>query len=1201
MSDVSYVIVNNAHGGASVRIPKPVRFQNINDFKIYLSQCFNIDDINNIFLIGSFGIKINYTLINELTDIYLYDKRLFVNDFNKNLIQSYIALSATANENDVQPPRGPPIKENSKFGEPGIENRIKIYQVWSSNLNRDCKVLEKNCSTLTLQINTMFKSLNILFQFASNFTNEAEKNFNNHYNHIKMINYKTLHKSWNTNYKNLQQLPDIKIKDIKIRLVNYLNAEELLKASNFVAKHFPLVLGKFNELRNLVKEMNEDKATIDNLIESSRNSSISQFKNTDVKELMKKLQTLFEKVNLDFGSQNRPITELNNSYDIHKSKVANEIKENADKLYNHYIKLSSFRDKITLESPRIFNTIANLQMKSVNLKAALRQLTEDLGENSSNEINFKIISEIKRAEDYLSLTIDLPLLFGFELIEKRRQFEWYDFYTKGLVNNIGEQISNINNHERAFREIWNKKFGVFLNYIEKDNFIGTLPNVDISLVSKNDPKDNNFLILRGIDIDREDIINYISILESHTSVSRSFPDLLHKNFQDMKKSTNNMKRVTKVVSSLGTITVMNESKPDDSSNIDKSKEDLDVDLNVIKGLKSRIRKLESLLHQQQYKNITNWPVIRNGSYGENRMSMLIDSKQQQAQSQPPSQPQISSQPSSASIVRSDPTKLLHKRTSSKESIPSINQQNNQSQTLDSSSIDKHLDNIKLKRTNTDLISQNDNLLKQHQSKDAKILQLKQQIESMQLEHSQKISELNSKVSETQEEYRLFKIENKLEHKQFENLENKLRAKDDVINTLNEKIKNYEETQKTHSSELSSLSETLTVLRSELNDATKMKNDLLSNMSSKETEFSQERNNLNNEIESLKSKLEEVSEDYENLMELTQVKHTKHDLLVNDLNNVVLNLMNHIKLLVQKLFEEFLDFCFLLESMGLLLVEEDNIYKIKRVKGLKFKKPANQDDEVSMVSMDVPTSKVIDEIENKLTWINDIPDLKSIVSPDSASSEDGAEMVDRYKDQSEKLFELFNKLFKFDTSEVSKFEIFFSSINFKENVQLADENSTNQKFFINAISKRFKDVEAFAKKQTKDNKSKDQEIKKMILRNKNKISINSFKENDLLLFLPTRIDRPKNLTNNNNGFKLESTESKLQPWAAFNVGAPHYFLKDTTNLIEDLKSSGKEWFIGRVRKIAENKVTEENFDSQELNPYQLSVGVTWYSVDAIEDK
>lgn len=121
----------------------------------------------------------------------------------------------------------------------------------------------------------------------------------------------------------------------------------------------------------------------------------------------------------------------------------------------------------------------------------------------------------------------------------------------------------------------------------------------------------------------------------------------------MKQSTNNMKRITKLISSLGSVSELQTDKMGNQTGKELL-ENFDLDLNVVNGLKSRIKKLESLLHQQQYKNITNWPVFRNGNYSDNRVSMILDSKE----------------PLSAPIVKSDPTKLLQKRTPSKESISS---------------------------------------------------------------------------------------------------------------------------------------------------------------------------------------------------------------------------------------------------------------------------------------------------------------------------------------------------------------------------------------------------------------------------------------------------------------------------------------------------------------------------------------------------
>ena len=364
----------------------------------------------------------------------------------------------------------------------------------------------------------------------------------------------------------------------------------------------------------------------------------------------------------------------------------------------------------------------------------------------------------------------------------------------------------------------------------------------------------------------------------------------------------------------------------------------------------------------------------------------------------------------------------------------------------------------------------------------------------------------------------------------------------------------------------------------------MKNDLLSNLSSKEAEFTKERNQFNNDLKALQLKLDEVNEDYENLMELTQAKQKKHDLIINDLNNVIINLMNDIKKTLLSVFEYFLEYCLVLESMGLLLVKEDEIYKIKRVKGLKSKKSIG-DGDMLIISNGTPSSKVIEEIENEINIVNNIPPISSILPDSYSSGTESDSVVDRYNDQSMKLISTFNQLFKFNNENENRIDHILNTLAFKNNVQLQEDSINDTRFFLNAISKRFRDVEGFAKRQAKDNKLKEQEHRKLVHRLNSKISVNGFQEKDLVLFLPTRIDRP-------NGENIPSND-KIQPWAAFNIGAPHYFLKTE-------QTKNKEWIIGRVKKITEYKVTEENVQSLESNPFQLSVNVTWYLVEADEE-
>lgn len=151
-------------------------------------------------------------------------------------------------------------------------------------------------------------------------------------------------------------------------------------------------------------------------------------------------------------------------------------------------------------------------------------------------------------------------------------------------------------------------------------------------------------------------------------------------------------------------------------------------------------------------------------------------------------------------------------------------------------------------------------------------------------------------------------------------------------------------------------------------------------------------------------------------------------------------------------------------MGLLLIKEDGIFKIKRVKGLKSKKStANLEDDVSFVSVAAtPTSKVIEDIETSMKWTEEISS-SPYLPPDSSSDDNEIANVEKYNEESEKLISRFNNIFG---GEKPQFDLFIKLISFKDNIQLADENSSSTGFFLNAISKRFKDVEGFAKRQNK---------------------------------------------------------------------------------------------------------------------------------------
>lgn len=160
--------------------------------------------------------------------------------------------------------------------------------------------------------------------------------------------------------------------------------------------------------------------------------------------------------------------------------------------------------------------------------------------------------------------------------------------------------------------------------------------------------------------------------------------------------------------------------------------------------------------------------------------------------------------------------------------------------------------------------------------------------------------------------------------------------------------------------------------------------------------------------------------------------------------------------------------------------------------------------------------------------------------------------------------------------------------------MRDINSFDTDAFSEAIIKRIKDTEHTARKYFKDARAYRDKYRRVQSEAHEKITVRAFKEGDLALFLPTR----------NNATK---------PWAAFNVGFPHYFLREQ----EAHKLHAKDWILARINKVEPRVVdlsrsmnaqrptadgasdAAVSFDDD--NPFELSDGLRWHLVDATEEK
>ena len=157
-------------------------------------------------------------------------------------------------------------------------------------------------------------------------------------------------------------------------------------------------------------------------------------------------------------------------------------------------------------------------------------------------------------------------------------------------------------------------------------------------------------------------------------------------------------------------------------------------------------------------------------------------------------------------------------------------------------------------------------------------------------------------------------------------------------------------------------------------------------------------------------------------------------------------------------------------------------------------------------------------------------------------------------------------------------------------------------FSEAIARRVRDAELIYRRWRAEAKKYRERAHRAEVESHDKIAYRAFKEGDLALFLPTR-------------------NQITQPWAAFNVGAPHYFLREQ----ESHRLRSREWLLARIAKVEERVVdlskplsrvrsvtftddansvaagSEGGHSVDDENPFELSDGLRWYLLDAGEEK
>ena len=213
--------------------------------------------------------------------------------------------------------------------------------------------------------------------------------------------------------------------------------------------------------------------------------------------------------------------------------------------------------------------------------------------------------------------------------------------------------------------------------------------------------------------------------------------------------------------------------------------------------------------------------------------------------------------------------------------------------------------------------------------------------------------------------------------------------------------------------------------------------------------------------------------------------------------------------------------------------------------------------------------------------------------------------------------------------------------------LNPNNPSHLNILCDVITKRTRDIEHTARKWQKEARAyRDRSYRLHTDAHYNKIAFRGFREGDLALFLPTRNHQQMAAVARTKS-NAANPAATTTPWAAFNSGAPHYFLRER----DGHRLTGREYLVGRIvrieerfvdlgasgqtnqvaklepRDISKNRGTEKDRskdaaalvsypstggaldDADHMrdefyassNPFDLSDGLRWFLVDAVEEK
>ena len=556
-----------------------------------------------ITLSGSQILGLEKLVSGELVQSSVLDTDVKVPPFDDASISEALNFLETLSEDERAPPSPSLIRPStSPLLEVDLSNPLsltheKIKSVlttnlgWLSALGVDVRFFNSFVDRVVGEILRMLECLEVCYQYLRTYSYELNTLHTSNVSYLgqlqKVATQLNRGSHSETLLENIRGLNDLPLK-------RYVDAEILHKRNTLLTELDSGITEDLIEVEKSVKENSPMEgailSSIDNIktyFDSCRiESEPEKPMLTKFEELSARLKTNSEEI---LNAESSPVANPSDDVD---SATINVLRENKNEtvrtlytialaLYVKAEKFSKIKKNIQLLMILTMGQIAYSQMKCVKVKNFLL-----------NEWNEKL-NQYQKCEDEIASISDLPLIYGYYLIERYRRCSW-KLQRSLAVQKFYEDNENITVAEQFEREKWIKTLAdvpfSFLSELDND--------VDISFGNRV-PKPVN---VEGLSLDLKELTisirDYISELEKH-GVDKSLINNLNKKFREVS-----------YVKPLFT-----------ESNL---KSNHDAENMELEYYKARANSLELLLHETMLSNPYHWPVgiFADSQAGKNDTSLV---------------------------------------------------------------------------------------------------------------------------------------------------------------------------------------------------------------------------------------------------------------------------------------------------------------------------------------------------------------------------------------------------------------------------------------------------------------------------------------------------------------------------------------------------------------------------------------------------